>query len=188
MDLADNILKEIKKTGYPTELKIAKKLRSLGLNIEENEYYIDRDLNKGREIDIRAYTSNSFDHGSTKVSIHLFLSIEIKMSVEPWVIFTSDKTTFDRAGYTLLHHSHNIDNSLISANDINRFHSLKSMKRVGRTEYVPFKKDGSQIYSAILSSVKSSIAEHFEAREHKEIYNDGFVFLYTSCYIQWEYV
>jgi len=171
-EMKKNILNEIETTGYPTELKVASKLRLLGLPVHENKYYIDRDMNKGREIDLETSIRHIIEEDGLFISFRVILNVEIKKSKKPWIIFTSPKNIFDHCGYALLNHHHNIDNKILRASDITAKHSKSRVERIGRTEHIPFTKDNPQIFTAILSSVKASIEDHYNAREHKEIHND----------------
>lgn len=46
------ILKKIKETGFPSELKISNIFKEDNWGIQYNNYYIDHDEKKGREIDL----------------------------------------------------------------------------------------------------------------------------------------
>lgn len=166
------IKEEIIKTGYPTELKIAKILRTSKWGVCENEYYIDQDEQKGREIDVNAFKSVSEENNGRKITVMLSLSIEIKKCTDPWVIFCSEKQLTDIGGYRILNHKHNITNAVLSYKDIMAKNPSSIFSRVGRTECDAFKKDNPQIFSGILSATKACIENHHMAKEHKEIYNE----------------
>ncbi|MGC6767757.1 hypothetical protein [Enterococcus sp. LJL51] len=166
-ELLKKIKEEIEKSGYPTELRTNKKFQSKYWQTTENSYYIDQDENKGREIDLEAHKSKS-SKNSDKITVWSKLSVEIKKSEKPWVIFTSNKKRFDTGGYGLLNHKHNINRELLSYEDIMKEHPSSSFKRLGRSEFIPFTKGSPQIFDSLLSSVKSCIEVHRSDSDHKE--------------------
>lgn len=177
-ELKKHILDEIEKTGYLTELRVSKIFIDNSWNCRENQYYIDQDENKGREIDLKAHINAVYDDQGSKaddgrIAIWSMLSVEIKKSDKPWVIFTSSRRRFTEAGgYGLLNHTHNINHKLLSYVDIMKEHPSTKKKRMGRKEFVAFTKGQPQIFSAILSATKSCIESHRQANGHKEAYND----------------
>lgn len=170
-DLNKKLIEDIRKTGYPTELKVSKIFELNNWSVKENEYFIDEDENKGREIDLRAH-SNQYIDDLYYICFWSMLSVEIKKSSKPWVIFTSNKRRTDTGGYGLLNHMHNINKDILRYEDIMKKHPSSKQESIGRTEYVAFTKNDPQIFSAVLSSTKASIANHRAAREHKEAYNE----------------
>ena len=84
-DLSAKIIGDIKKTGYPTELRASRLIQETGWFIEQNPSYLDENDHTSREYDIYAYRG---DWGS-KGSIHLgnYLLIECKREDKPWVFF-----------------------------------------------------------------------------------------------------
>ena len=78
-----------------------------------------------------------------KVSIWAMLSIEVKKSEKPWVIFTSDRRKLSDilGGYRILNHTHNLGQGrkmLLEATEINKFHPSSHRTRLGRNGYVSF--------------------------------------------------
>ena len=170
-NLLDRIYDEINKTGYPTELIVNEKFVLKQWSCTENEYYIDQDENKGREIDLKAHKCISC-HDPEDIFVWSMLSIEIKRSEKPWVIFTSNKKITDNGGYGFLNHHNNISNKILSYSEIMKKHPSYNFNRLGRNEFIPFTKDNPQIFSALLSSTKSCIESHRAAFDHKEAYTD----------------
>ena len=171
-DLLGKIYKEVRKSGYPTELIVNKKFQSKDWCCTENQYYIDLDENKGREIDLSAHKSRQC-HALEDISVWSKLSIEIKKCKKPWVIFTSDKKNTDTGGYGFLNHINNISNEILSYHAIMEKHPSSLFNRLGRNAFIPFTKDNPQIFSALLSSVKSCIERHRADLDHKEAYNES---------------
>lgn len=164
--MRNKVLDDIKKTGYPTELMVASLFEAAGWYCTENEYYIDQDENKGREIDIRANKNAT----GGRICVWSMLSVEVKKSDKPWIIFTSNKRFLEPGGYGLLNHCHNVNSDLLTYENIMDEHPSCSQLRLGRKEYVAFSSTP-QIFSAILSATKAGIEAHRLAEAYKEAYN-----------------
>jgi len=62
-----NLIKYIKeKTGYLEELEVANIFSKAGWGIRHSNYYLDKDEEKGREIDIFAYKSELIKNDNPK--------------------------------------------------------------------------------------------------------------------------
>jgi len=101
------IIKEIEKTGYPTELQSASKMISNGWNVFHNPSYLDKNEDKSREFDIEAIKTNEFEFRLSrleaaytpeqelaskkivKFGTSVRLLCECKKSDNPWVFFVS---------------------------------------------------------------------------------------------------
>jgi hypothetical protein len=171
-DLRSKLLKDIEQTGFPTELKVSKIFQARGWSVNENTYFIDQDENKGREIDMEVHR-NSFTYKPKHICIWSMLSVEIKKSEKPWVVFTSNRKIGDVAGYRLINHTHNINSTQLTAEDISHAHPSMVYKSVGRSGHVAFSGNNSQLFSAVVSATKASIEEHKLAEEHKEAYDNN---------------
>ncbi|MGY4794886.1 hypothetical protein ACVNNN_07775 [Lysinibacillus fusiformis] len=86
------VLEDIKKTGFPFELKVAKKFEDLKWRVLHSLYYIDKDQNIGREVDLKCHKHMSqFSDDRDCLEYTYNMVVEIKQSKEkPWVFFTSD--------------------------------------------------------------------------------------------------
>ena len=51
----DKVFNYIRTTGYPTELTVGNVLSRSGYQVDHSIYYLDKDEQKGREIDISAW-------------------------------------------------------------------------------------------------------------------------------------
>jgi hypothetical protein len=60
-DLKTKIYNEILKTGFPLELRTADYLLNREYHVAHNVYFLDRDEQKGREIDLRALKNDFFE-------------------------------------------------------------------------------------------------------------------------------
>lgn len=77
-DLKKRVYEEVVKTGFPLELRTADYLRSLKYHIAHNIYFLDRDEQKGREIDLRALKNAFFDKGSVAYAVRHCLLLECR--------------------------------------------------------------------------------------------------------------
>ncbi|MAZ67166.1 hypothetical protein CL652_00085 [bacterium] len=81
---ADKVRRSLVKTGFPFEMEIAEFLQRKGYEVEVNEYFLDLEGGKKREIDIVAFKIVD------KVRVNLV--IECKHSLQDaWVFICSDK-------------------------------------------------------------------------------------------------
>lgn len=153
------------KTGFPSELIAEATLKKRNWDVSGNTYFIDQDENKGREIDLRAYLCEQNTKIQPIVCVWLFLSIEIKKSEKPWVIFTSERSRFEKRFLDLLSHLHN-DGGLINTNLLKSKHPTLTSVRIGRTSHISFSHDTSTIFGAVVGATKATIDEHRAAQRH----------------------
>lgn len=80
------VFEQIKKQGYPLEMRVARLFRESGrFNVAQSEYFIDPESGEFREIDVVASRDDSIGGSYFRVSF----CIECKVSVSvPYVIFT----------------------------------------------------------------------------------------------------
>jgi hypothetical protein len=162
-DLKDKILAEINKTGFPLELRVSKLLHGNGYHVANNLYYIDRDDNKGREVDIRALKNTVFEVEEISYFVRHCLLIECKRSTsKPWVIFTSPQTSYD-------HELHEVDCRGLASADawisddlldaLERIHPFAALERRGRSYFEPFKstETGEAIFKSLTTAVKATV-------------------------------
>jgi len=99
--LEDRILEDIRKTGFLTELEVARLLLKGGFRVENGRTYEDLDEAKSREIDLVAHTR--VVERETNLELFPHLVIEVKKDPEkPWVIFLTDDA-FAHYGWSILH-------------------------------------------------------------------------------------
>lgn len=94
--MSENIETKIKedllKHGYATEMVVASLLQQSGWQAIDHSYYLDRDENKGREIDAISVRRATAFSEKKKVTVTLALATEVKRSLDkPWVVFTQKK-------------------------------------------------------------------------------------------------
>ena len=169
-ELIDRVKDEIARSGFPLELRTGAQFASAGFDVRHSSYYIDRDENKGREIDIVA---QSYAEMGDRGMLGITCVVECKKSVHPWVAFSTPRapwmTAFglvhNRRGLPTLKHSPTSTLALARA-----FH-FHDAKRVGRSFMETHSKgmDGSgPFYSAIMSVCKAASHEIDQSRPDGE--------------------
>jgi hypothetical protein len=163
--LNEKLLNEINKTGFPFELRISKFLQDNGYYVANNLYYIDRDEDKGRELDLRALKNFEFDKFQKHYYVRHCLLIECKRSLDkPWVIFTSPVTAYDKAFFDIDNCGFNDQGNKEKwglYKNLEEIHPFTSYPRRGRSYFEAFKKSGEPgdlIFKALTTSVKATIA------------------------------
>lgn len=164
-EFKDKIIKNIKETGFPSELIIADILRKHSYDVEQNGTYLDYELNKSREIDI--YARKVFSKKENEISSYWFaisLVIEVKKSSKrPWIIFTTQNnkqlfSDFKGPAYGQINFSSNFSAKCLSAKEFMKSFPRNESSIIGTSFYEAFKSpdEPSKIYEAILSAVKAS--------------------------------
>jgi len=160
-DLKNKLLKHIKdKTGYLEELKMGNTFLKAGWDVQHSNYYLDRDEEKGREIDISARKSIVFKNSSKEeYRLGLRLVCEVKKSVENhWIIFSTKKSHYEEGwlGFAL-YYKYGIENDLEDKikMGVDRSSSIDEFSRIGITYCEAFN-DHSQIFKALTSATKAS--------------------------------
>lgn len=159
-DLKTKIIKDIKKSGFLSEMKTSAMLIKNGWsNIHAAETFLDKDFNKSREIDITTYKAK-YDK-EYKISLGIHLIIEIKKTSKPWIIFCqeSHSTIYSGIGWGHINFADNITPSQLSFDDINLKNRHANSHLFGTSYYEAFKKptDNSQVYSALMTCCKAAV-------------------------------
>jgi hypothetical protein len=139
-------------------------------------YYVDKDEQKGREIEISALR-NSQSHPREKeptwVRIRLLVDCKKAQADKPWVIFTSPATHYESYARTImqagLHEPEKIEADSIAS--VTAHHPYWLTARRGRSYYEGFKgpdTGGSpnNIHKGVMSVIKATIARMDEDRGH----------------------
>lgn len=154
----EKILDSVKRAGFDTELRVAAAVQNAGWQRNQNVYFIDKDENKGRELDIRAYRIfNSIDE-KPEINAMLNLCIEVKKTSEPFIFYANESTIFEGSrGYGIFNWSNNVNSEVLPYKDLELLRPFRLMSRVSRS-YSSFK-DGktSHIQSGVLSAFKAAI-------------------------------
>jgi hypothetical protein len=155
----DELKNKIIKSGFPTELEIGKIFAKNGWEVEHNTYFIDKDENKGREIDLIAeyMLQNNIPSHYTEFTFRFV--VEIKREIEkPWVIFTTQTSDFEQSiygyGSEVLHH--NFDTTKLF--DSIRMHNQPLANRLGRSFTEGFSQGKDKIYSSLCNTSKAFVS------------------------------
>jgi hypothetical protein len=186
--LEEKILADIKKTGFPLELRIAHQLLTRGYFVDHNLYYVDKDESKGREIEISALrNSQNPPRDKPPQWVRNRLLIECKKNEKnPWVIFTSVATYYDTYHETIPFtgiHSNKIDADTVAA--VTALHPYWLLPRRGRSWYEAFKGadttgQPNQIFKALMSVARATIAS---MEENSRVLTLGNVVLYQPVVV-----
>jgi hypothetical protein len=157
----EKIIEAAARAGFDSELKVAAILSKAGWHVNQNVYFIDKDENKGRELDIEAYRIFNEIETKPETACIIQLLIEVKKTKDPFLFFSSTRRRFEPGmGFGNLHWSHNVTQGILSYDEIEKYKPLSTPKRIGRS-YSAFK-DGKtqQIAAGIISAFKSAV--HFK--------------------------
>jgi len=182
-NLQTNILQELKKTGFPTEVISADIMQRCGWGVLHSPSYWDESEKTSREFDLRAFKNWKYTTKGGDFSIGVYLIVECKKSEKPWVFFSTPEnhsartSQFVKAKDKFIFTNVYRSDSQISDETLRKFHHYFNGTEMARTFYEPFKgqekSDASQmIYSAIMSSVKATLF-HLQERA-----NDKFTSIY----------
>jgi len=168
--LEKDILTELKKTGYPTEIISSSIIQQQGWRIIHNPSYLDDIEGCSREYDIRAYKEWHYRIRTENKELGVFLIVECKKSEKPWVFFTTDESHSRTRLGDLLHTTENwlFSNrrnaqGRLSDELLREHHHYFRKPRLARTFYEPFKKQeksdnsSQMIYSAVMSAIKATL-------------------------------
>lgn len=143
--MSDNEITTLKndvlQTGYVTEMIAISIFGNAGWEIYDHAYFLDKDENKGREIDLVAAYYHREANNRKSITMDLGLSVEIKKVIsKPWVVFSSPLTKYEQIESLF-------DTSLIRLHqqeiwfkDLYNNHPVRHCKRFGRVSYQAFKK------------------------------------------------
>ena len=134
--LTRKISEEIKKSGFPLELRIANELIKRDYHVAHSLFFVDEDENKSREVDIRALKNYVFSEGiGLGKFIRNCLLIECKKCTKyPWVFLTSPGNAYDQdlfflpqiPNHTFLDYKNDVP-------EFEKVHPFGKFKRYGRT-------------------------------------------------------
>ena len=154
----NSIIQKCLGSGFDSELKVSSNLISSGWSASQSVYYIDKDEQKGRELDILAHRGFSALNLSPEITLRLYLCIEVKKSDEPEIFFSNAPARIESLGaYALLHWKKRVNPSLLPWKSIEKKRPLVNEKRCARS-YMSFKTQGTQkLKGGILSAFKAAI-------------------------------
>ena len=88
-DLQKKVLKDLEKSGFGSEMRVLKALVDQRWRMVGSDVYLDGDENRLRENDASGFIKKwgRDPEGDTELGVYVFLSIEVKKSDGPWVVF-----------------------------------------------------------------------------------------------------
>ena len=89
-DEIEFIKHELKKRGYPLESYVQSLLVSKKWHVQPNAYFLDKDTDKGRELDIKAIFDDFKSYSWSHLIINLFIQCR-KLPGNAWVFFSPPK-------------------------------------------------------------------------------------------------
>jgi hypothetical protein len=88
--LTKSLRSDIAKTGYISEMVAAGIFGRAGWQVYDHLYFLDKEENKGREIDLSAIYAHTESNLKKSLTVKVGLSVEVKKAAsKPWVVFTS---------------------------------------------------------------------------------------------------
>lgn len=158
-DIKEKLKKDILRTGFPFEMEVSKILERNNWSVKNSSYYIDKDENKGREIDIiSTIHQNKYIQRDLYLEVCFSLVVEIKKTEEkPWVFFTSEVNRVEE-NLPLDYTYSNFSSKGYTLNRILRENIRKANARLGRNFYEGFTKNGGRddIYKALSGTSKAT--------------------------------
>lgn len=157
---SDRLLEDIRRTGFPAELRVAAAFRSKGWKTAHRVGFVDLDHKNGRQISLRCH--RLFTDPKTDIAVGSYLSIEVKKSLDkPWVIFCSIFDEDEAEGIELQCCTRNFDRELLNYNDLMAEHPVRTVPDIGRAAYEGMTQGlgAADISSALVLGVKSAIDE-----------------------------
>jgi len=89
-DEIQHLRQDISKTGYVSEMVVARIFGGAGWQVYDHLYFLDKEENKGREIDLTAIYASTKKNPKKSLTVKVGLSVEVKKAAsKPWVVFTS---------------------------------------------------------------------------------------------------
>lgn len=177
-ELIKKIVDDMQQTGFPLELRVARMFGSRDYYVATNVYFVDKDEEKGREIDMRTLKNAFFKvRGRTAVVRHCLL-IECKKSAShPWIFCVSPDASYDPTFTNVLSNGVHVRGS--GWFEFGQRHPWFGQRDRGRSFFEAFTKGNDRsIQQAILASIKACI-EAWESKfagEYEEIYNAIFYY------------
>jgi len=154
----DVILAKAKASGFDAELTVAAILRNNGWTANQSVYYIDKDEDKGRELDILAYNSAMKINDDPHITCFVFLCIEVKRTADPFIFF-SDKSRAHEGGggFSILKWMNRVSTEILPYKSLESLRPFANVARIARS-YMSFKGGGeSHIKNGVLSAFKAAV-------------------------------
>ncbi len=159
-NMIDKVSKEIEKTGFPLELRVAEFLNAKGYLVAHSIFYVDEDESKSREVDLRVLKNYEIKIKNRVLWVRFCFLIECKKCQnKPWVFLSSNKTPFD-IDYNKVPFLPN--RNFLGKVDFDRIkvhHPFAKYKKVARSYFEAFKNNerSENIFKALTTVVKATL-------------------------------
>ncbi len=177
---------QILKTGFPTELEVSKIFLQQNWQVDFNSYYIDKDEEKGREIDlICSFFVQDYkdDNKKSVFELSYYLITEIKKEeTKPWVIFMSESSDFERLlGLPKVWANNNLERSVL----VKAFtkYNQKLHSKIGRSAIEGFSNGKDKIFSSCCNTTKALEHSLESSYINKDKSTDGLFACYDSLIV-----
>ncbi len=95
-EFLQKLVKGVNASGYPSEIRTAIRFQKAGWIVLDHMYFVDKDENIGREIDLYAASNYFAESDQKRIRLNISLAVEVKKSTKrPWAILTTPKTNLD---------------------------------------------------------------------------------------------
>lgn len=162
-NLEQNILKNIKESGYPVEIEATDILKEKGWQASNQVGYLDEEKSKWRPIDIRAIRAENIPHASIYKRLLIHLHIECKKSQKtPWVFYIRKKTEMPFSPFDLIFLLKKrswppvLPKSFSEKNQWKDCFHYFTHEKIGVIPFEPFKKGKNKIFEATHQVIKST--------------------------------
>ena len=154
-------------------MKVAKTLAAAGFDVLQSSFYTDPETGTSREIDVIGRLSNLLGF------VFIYPIIECKKSSKPWVIFTSDCTSFNRIrsfAIMTVETRKSIIETIFKSSKMLQHEWFVQDGRVGFGITEAFTSREDTPFKAGLTSMKGSIAQLKKDTESNSLGNFAFYF------------
>lgn len=157
----EKLITWITESGHPIELKAGKYFHNKDWNLSYNRYFLDKDEQKGREIDICAFKRlTEYLKNDLSIGIHIIAEVKYGKKDRPWVFFMTPFKSYEgNQGYGRLHVKQNISADVLSYQEIEKKSEFSSVKQLGRSYLEAFSKRdniSARIFEALTKAVKAA--------------------------------
>jgi hypothetical protein len=151
-NLVQKILEWLNTQGFATEMRVAKHLSSLRFDILKSSYYDDPETGISREIDVIGRLTDSIG------LLSVYAVIECKKSSKPWVVFSSDRSGFNRIqSFAIM----TPNASKVVLQNLSKMQKIEWFRKRGRIGYgiaTAFDSREDETFKAGMSATKAAIS------------------------------
>ncbi len=170
--LIEKILSWLKTQGYATEMRVAKQLNMAGFDTLKSSFYDDPETGISREIDVIGRLNDDIG------LLYVYAVIECKMSSKPWVVFTSNKSGFNRIHAFSIMTNNARQHVLENLNEMKEFEWFMKSGRVGYGITTAFTSNEDETFKAGMAATKAAIS--IVKKEAPASGNDLYHFLFPT--------